>query len=321
MQPTRPRHVAYACLAALALYAGAFALLVDHPLSLGFLRGQIDAKLARAAAIGVPKLVILSGSNGPYSHTCVVIAPVLHRPCINGGVAVGIGLDYLFQRWKPELHPGDIVYMPMEESQYVRGRAETDVGPDAAIMLRHDWRTLTHLPPDRWAGAMFSTDLRGAVMAPIEMLLVAGGFHDPRDTRTGLTDRWGDRVGHTAALAAADAAQLAALRPAHPDAAQIKAGFGSSLIGAFLDWARGHGVQAIGGLPTGFADSPPSGAEIAAIRAIYLDHGADFLELPNHSLYPRTAFFDSAEHLNETWQHIHSASVARALAAEVLARR
>ena len=156
------------CLASLLLYALAFGLVLDRPLALGFLRQQIDAKLARAASIDRPKLVILAGSNGPYSHRCETIEPILGMPCVNGGVAVGIGLDYLFARWRQVLHPGDIVYLPMEQAQYVRARDATEVGPDAAIMFRHDWRTLASLPPERWLAALFSFDLRGALMAPIE---------------------------------------------------------------------------------------------------------------------------------------------------------
>jgi hypothetical protein len=76
------------------LYALLFGFLLDRPLALGYLRQQIDAKLARAAAIDQPKLVILAGSNGPYSHRCETIEPILGMPCVNGGVAVGIGLDY-----------------------------------------------------------------------------------------------------------------------------------------------------------------------------------------------------------------------------------
>jgi hypothetical protein len=52
------------------------------------LRQLIDAKLTRAASIDRPKLVILAGSNGPYSHRCEVIEPILGMPCVNGGVAV-----------------------------------------------------------------------------------------------------------------------------------------------------------------------------------------------------------------------------------------
>jgi len=309
------RRLCLACATSLALYAACFALVLDRPLSLGFLRQEIDARLARGAAIEGPKLVILAGSNGPYSHRCAIIGPLLHLPCVNAGVAVGVGLDYLFARWRPLLHPGDVVYMPMEEAQYVRDRAANALGPDAAIMLRHDRLTLARLPPRRWLGALFSYDLRGALMAVIETALVAGGFHDPRPDAIGESNVMGDHVGHTAALARANASVLQAATPYHPSAAQIRSGYGSTLIAGFIDWARMHGVTVIGGLPTGFDDSPIPPASLGAIRDVYQSRGALFLELPNRSRYPRSAFFDTADHLNETWQAIHSVAVARGLAA------
>ena len=181
-------------------------------------------------------------------------------------------------------------------------------------MLRHDRATLAKLPPRRWLGALFVYDLRGALMAVIETALVAGGFHDPRAAAIGESNAWGDHIGHTAALAAANVSVLAAAEPYHPTAAQIRAGYGSALIARFAEWAGTHDVRVIGGLPTGFADSPITDDAVAAIRAIYTAHGGLFLELPNRSRYPREAFFDTAEHLNETWQVVHSAAVAHGLA-------
>ncbi len=313
-QPNACIRLLGACLASLLLYALAFGSLLDRPLELGFLQHQLDAKLAHAAAIGGRKLVILAGSNGPYSHRCEVIEPLLARPCVNGGIAVGIGLDYLFARWQGMLHRGDVVYLPMEPEQYTRSRAETALGPDAAIMFRHDWRTLAALPPHRWIAALFSFDLRTALMGPIETALVISHFHDPRAEVTGNTNAWGDHVGHTPALAEASQSVLADVIPHHPTAGQIDSGYGATLIARFTRWARGHGVRVVGGLPTEFADTPIPNATIAAIRVIYLANGGDFLELPNRSLYPRSAFFDAAEHLSEPWQISHSRAVAKGLA-------
>ena len=306
--------LAAACLASLLLYLVLFAVVLDRPLALGLLRQELDARLARGAALHGPKLVILAGSNGPYSHRCETIEPILHLPCVNGGVAVGVGLDYLFARWQRRLHPGDTVYLPMEEAQYVRSRTATMMGPDAAIMLRHDRATLLHLPPDRWAGAVFAVDLRGALMTVIEMALVAGGFHDPRAAAVGETNAWGDHVGHTASLGMASRAVLAASTPLHASAAAIRAGYGTRLIARFVTWARAHGVRVVGGLPTEFADAPMPDATLATIRDVYLARGAEFLVLPNHSRYPRAAFFDTPDHLNEAGQIAHSIAVAKALA-------
>jgi hypothetical protein len=312
------RRLVTACCVSLLIYCGLFALVLDRPLSLGSLRARIEAGVARGEAIDGPKLVILAGSNGPYSHRCQTIEPLIGRPCVNAGIAVGIGLDYLIARWKPELQSGDIVYMPLEETQYVRSREAGALGPDAAIMLRHDRATLWTMPLYRQAAAVFATGLRGGIMSLIETALVEEGFHDPREAATGTYNAWGDHVGHTSRLGSISQPALAAMTPFHPAADQIRDGYGAGLVRDFLGWADRHGVRVIGGLPTGFDDSPIDGESVAAIRAIYRDAG--FLELPGRSRYPRSAFFDTADHLNEEAQIRHSAAVGRALADMAVSR-
>jgi hypothetical protein len=315
------RRILLACAASLLLYMAAFTWLLDRPLTLGSLRARIDADLALGQAIREPKLIILAGSNGPFSHRCATIGKLVNRPCINAGVAVGVGLDYLFTRWEALLRPGDIVYLPLEEAQYVRPRATADLGPDAAIMLRHDRATLWRLPLRRQVAALFTADLRAAIMSLTETALASQDFHDPREAVSGGTNEWGDHVGHTEALASRNQSTLAAIIPVHPPAWQIRTGYGSVEVTCFLRWAASHGVRAIGGLPTGFIDSPIGDDSLAAIREIYRDQGAGFLELPNHSRYPRTSFFDTQDHLNETAQIVHSVAIGEALArSERLAR-
>jgi hypothetical protein len=307
------RRLILSCIASLVIYVGLFAAILDRPLTLGALRARIDAGLTRGGALAQPKLVILAGSNAPYSHRCEVIEPIIRRPCVNAGTAVGVGLDYLFARWKLVLHRGDIVYLPLEEAQYPRPRAMAELGPDAAIMLRHDWTTLASLPFRRQVAAVFSSDLRGAVMSVLETILVTDGFRDPRQQVNGSFNAWGDHVGHTLALGAGNKATLVNFVPFHPSAARIAQGDGSAQVADFLAWAKQHGVRAIGGLPTGFIDSPIPDASLAAIQAIYRDQDCPFLQLPNLSRYPRSAFFDTADHLNEAAQIRHSWAVGNAL--------
>lgn len=309
------RAILAACLASVIGYVVAAAAVLDRPLTLGVLSAELDAGLARAASVSGEKLVILAGSNGPYSHRCEAMEPILGRPCVNAGIAVGVGLDYLFARWDALPRPGDIVYLPMEPAQYTRGRLANATGPDAAIMLRHDRATLAGLPAERWIGAAFSTDLRGVAMAVIEMALRGGGFRDPRAAEGEGRNGWGDRIGHDAARAAANAGAIAAMRPVRPNAAQIGAGYGRRLIVAFTRRMRARGVIVIGGLSTGFADAPLDDAAITAIAATYTEHGGDFLMLANRSRYTRDNFFDGPEHLHEAAQIAHSRAVARAIAA------
>lgn len=313
------RRVVLPGLLSLVLYCLLFGLVLDRPLSLGSFRELIDAKLARGAAIEGRKLVIIAGSNGPYSHRCETIEPLLGIACVNAGVAVGIGLDYLFARWEPLLHPGDVVYLPLEEAQFTRTYAATSLGPDASIMFRHDRRTLATLSPDRWLGAAFSFDPRAAVMSLIETALVRSGFADPRGPALAATNPWGDHVGATEALGQVNAAHLATMTPYHETAATIAAGDGTAMVRDFVIWAEAHRVTVVGGLPAGFADSPIPEATRAAIRSVFVDAGGRFIDLGDR--YPRSAFFDTPDHLNEPAQIAHSRAVAAALAVTLAPER
>jgi hypothetical protein len=219
----------------------------------------------------------------------------------------------MFIRWEPLLNPGDVVYLPLEEAQYVRPRATAELGPDAAIMVRHDWATLGELPLRRQISALFSGDLRAAIMSVFETALLDDGFQDPRAAVVGSYNAMGDHVGHTAALGLVSRGALLAASPPHPSGPEIEQGYGTSQVRGFLRWAAAHGVRVVGGLPTGFADSPVSDTGLAAIRVIYSAQPASFLELPNHSRYPREVFFDTPDHLAEPAQIRHSIAVGEAL--------
>ena len=184
-----------ACLASLLLYALAFGFVVDRPLALGFLQQQIDAKLARATSIERPKLVILAGSNGPYSHRCEIIEPILRMPCVNGGVAVGIGLDYLFARWRHSCTPAIWFICPWRRSSIPAAAWQriSDRTPPSCSATTGG--RLAALPPQRWVAALFSFDLRAALMGPIEARPGRIAFprpargHDRRDQRVGRSCR------------------------------------------------------------------------------------------------------------------------------------
>jgi len=303
-----------ACLASLALYGLLFALVLDRPLSDGTLRLEMQRKLAYAARLPSPKLLVLAGSNAAYSHRCQVIGPMLRLPCVNGGIALGIGLDDQFTRWEPLLHPGDIVYLPMEFAQYTVSHAANRLGPDAAILLRHNRIILARLPPGRWLGAFFAADLRALVLSAVEMAVHTAGLAGPRRALAGKFDAAGDRIGATAAKARRNQAFLATLDRADPTAAQIDSGYGSIEIIRFLHWATAHHVHAIGGLPTEFAAIRLPAETLAATGALYRRNHAGFLMLPGESRYPHRDFYDSPDHLVQGCQIAHSIAVARALA-------
>lgn len=312
------RRVLLCCAASLALYWMAFAYLLDRPLSLGFLRLEMQQKLARGAQLTSPKLVILAGSNGPYSHSCAVIGTMLRIPCENAGVAVGIGLDDLFYRWAQRLRRGDIVYLPMEIQQYTITRAENRMSVDGAMLFRHDPRLLWRLGLSRALGGAFANTLPDALESVTEMAARGAGSGNPRVLLAAQYNEDGDRIGTSAATA--DPAFLASLHRAEPSAQKIYHGYGTRMIARFVTDETAQGVIVIGGLPTDFRDVSLPDSTIEALRSVYTGHGGQFMELANRSRYPRRDFYDSEDHLMQPCQYMHSILIGRALA-DLLKRR
>jgi hypothetical protein len=299
--------------ASVLLYVALFALVLDRPLSLGTLRHALGEKLASASAEDPPRLIILAGSNALFSHSCAVIGAMLRLPCVNGGVALGLGLDYQFALWKPVLKRGDTLYMPMELQQYTVDAGVARMGPDAALMLRQDRVLLLSLGLARTVSALFSGTLPDAVAAVVESLALAlhPGLANPA---FGEMNAEGDGIGHSLAKAAGNRAFLASLHRPDPSIAAIRDGYGAREISRFLDWAARHGVTVIGGFPTEFADAPQDASLGATLAHLYVGHSARFLALAGGCRYPRRDFFDAQDHLVTECQMKHSILLASALA-------
>lgn len=301
------------CGVSLLLYWGVFALVLDRPLSLGVLRLELLQKTARLAAMPSPKLVILAGSNGPYSHSCVVLSAMLQMPCENAGIAVGIGLDDIFVRYAKLLHSGDVVYMPMELQQYTASAAEYRAGVDGSFLLRHDHAVLARLPLPRIIGAAFCCTLADLAESLAEMPLAARGVVNPAALLAAEYNAQGDRIDND--LAGRDAALLTQPPRLPPTLEQIESGYGVALIAGFVAAESRKGVIIIGGLPVDFSNAQIPDAVIQRIAEVYTKNGGGFLVLPDKSKYPAVDFFNGEDHLAKPCQYLHSIGVAAGLAA------
>jgi hypothetical protein len=269
------------------------------------------------AALPSPKLVIMAGSNGPYSHSCVVMSVMLNMPCENAGIAVGIGLDDIFVRYEPLLHAGDVVYMPMELQQYTMSAAAYRAAVDGAFLLRHDRHVLAQLPLSRVVGAVFCCGLGDLTEALAEMPLAEASAIKPEALLAEEYDEQGDRTDN--GLYKRDAALLPLAPRALPSAEEIYSGYGSALIAAFVTKEARTGVIVIGGMPVDYVAAHVSGEVTSVIADIYVGNGGRFVVLPNQSEYPRADFFNSEDHLVQPCQYMHSIYLARRLG--VLLRR
>lgn len=299
------------CGCSLLIYLLVFSIMVDRPLSLGALRMELLQKTARIAMLPSPKLVILAGSNGPYSHSCVVLTDTLNMPCENAGIAVGIGLDDIFVRYEPSLHRGDIIYMPMELQQYTATASAYDASVDGEYLLRHDRGVLTKLPLQRILGAGLCCTLADLADALVEMPLARSGMIDPKKLLITQYDRQGDRIDN--ALSDRNPALLAAESRQAPAARAIGSGYGAKLVAKFVAHETSLGVIVIGGMPVDYSTVKIPGGTISAIERIYTKNGGTFTILSNRSHYPRADFFNSEDHLAKPCQYLNSIFVARRL--------
>src|SRR5262249_41627958 len=128
-------------------------------------------------------------------------------------------------------------------------------------------------------------------------------------------DAQGDETGNSDANAKPYEAAVNSAQFQPPTAADFDANPDGcrAFAAQFLDWARQHGVQVVGGLPTTFADVPVDPGLIDRIRSFYRSHGAAFVVLPDRSRFPRSAFYDSPYHLRQRSQIAHSRQLAEAL--------
>lgn len=300
------------CGLSLLVYLGVFSLLVDRPLSLGVLRLELLRKTAVLEALTSPKLVVLAGSNGPYSHSCVVLTAMLKMPCENAGIAVGIGLDDLFARYAPSLRPGDVVYMPMELQQYGTTARAYRAAVDGQFLLRHDRYVLMKLPLPRAIGAVFCCTLSDLMEALVEMPVAAQGAIKPANLLDVEYNQQGDRIDND--LSNRNAALLAPDPRIAPSARDISSGYGTALIAAFVARKSGKGVIIIGGMPVDYSSAHITVKTQSALAAIYDTNGGRFMILPNQSGYPREDFFNGEDHLAKPCQYLHSIFIARRLA-------
>jgi len=70
------------------------------------------------------------------------------------------------------------------------------------------------------------------------------------------------------------------------------------------------GADVIGTLPTRFDDVKLTNDQINQIAEVYTQAVDSFIALENQSRYPKTAFYDTAYHLRETFQIQHTRALA-----------
>jgi hypothetical protein len=290
-----------------ALYLIVFTKAVSKPLTNALDGEYLDFKTQHLiATAGRPRIIILAGSNGRYSHRCETIEEVYRVSCTNMSVHVFISLQWQLARLQSLLSPGDLLYMPLEY------RAPNDdpeaVGEEAYYVARFASAELKYLSWRQRLAVLFYFDLRDLLSALTEMALRQIGVAPPYSV-VELTPQ-GDERGHTAAKAATYKRDLGRWQPSI-EAAKDDRRWTDVL--EMLRWGAAHGVRVVGGLPTVFDGVEIPQELVDALVSRFRAAGGCFVVLDNKSRYPRSSFYNTGYHLNEEAQILHSQSVGRSL--------
>lgn len=304
--------------ASLGLYGFVFGTLLDRPLTRGIIFEMLDAKVAHAADSTRPQLYVLAGSNARFSHSCETLAAELGAPCTNMGIAAGMGIDTQLTALRKTAIPGDVVYMPLEYSQFAASKKAVLNSAEAGEWFNRDPAGLYDARgPEGLLNGFFHFDLAYGLQAGIETVFSAVGGQ----RRFGLhtMNEMGDEIGHDAEKAAEYQSVIANWDWTPPTLEETlpsptESGGARDRIVSFLKFAHENDVTVIGGLPTTFDDAPIPEAVIAGIQQLFQSNGADFITLDNKSQYPRTDFYDTSFHLTEANAKTHSRTLAAKLA-------
>jgi hypothetical protein len=301
-----------AFLLGIAAYLFLFTAAVYKPLTIDSIASYVARKRTVLATVSGPRIIIMAGSNGRFSHSCVEITARTGIRCVNLSNAAGIGYKYQFGEYLDLIHPGDLIYLPLE---YRRADFyDPDfVGDESKVLMYRAPARLFQLYS--WRGvleAAFAYDPRYLISGIGEMLLHHAGIG--RRFSLGTMNAVGDETGHNAVAAAPYRTYVSTMSRIVVDKrAYTDLRYWTDMTEA-ISALRQRGAIVVGGLPTTFDDTLIGPATIPFLQRFYASQGACFVILPNRSLYPRASFFDTEYHLQERWQHYHSELLAPELA-------
>jgi hypothetical protein len=265
----------------------------------------------RSAATGKPRLVVVGGSGALLGIDAELIGLKLGVPCVNLATHAGLGGEYLLDRARRELRPGDRVLLAPEYQLWSNPQAELFNDLEWEYACTYDKRFLLGLDRGRLAKLMYSVPLADYGRAAAGWLDRARGKHF--HTRPGYN--------------------LATLSPAGDlRAALPRANFGAnpgypfpdvrtaSRVGdfrRFSEWAKANGVRVFFTWPNGVRpDLPvPPGGDVppAEMTALLNELGFTVLDTPAQTAYPRAWYTDTAYHTDACCRRLRTEQLVRRL--------
>jgi len=284
-----------------------------------WVEGAYAQKLAQAAAIRQPKVVVVAGSNAMFGIHSPTLAQALSRPVINLGVNAGILSPYMLIYARQAVRPGDWVLLPLEYPQY-HDRFEVN-----QVFLEY-W--LSHpvtygLNPIRLLRILTETPLLRVLQGyqGVPAGFQVAGLYGPQHL-----DAHGDQL-----MSAREQRSEALFNGARNSGIQRYGAQANAFNGSWAMWkAFADEVRASGGcavfVPPAMLDreqyhsDPVESAFYRGLPDEAARHGLLYVGEPLAFLYPTEAFFDTNYHLTAEMRLVHTQRLASLLSPALFER-
>lgn len=257
----------------------------------------IKTKIANS--IKTPKLVVVAGSNALMGISCKMIREEANFPCVNAATYAGLGIEYILERSRSLVKPGDTVLLPLEYEFY------TDDGKlNGALIdyvLARDLKYLKSL--NFFAQIRFIT---GISMTRVQDGILAK-LGTPKQWQSHYKsenlNEYGDDIGNRASLMTKKEFQaLEELKPKELEG-YIKSSYGMESIKNFVNWSQKNNIKVIATWPNTFwfeaYQEQQAQDFFQSINDFYQRIEVPLLGNYRNSMYDKALFFDTSYHMND----------------------
>jgi hypothetical protein len=307
--------IALDCLLLLIVYIALFLYQIGAPTpSSQAVYDTIQKKYAILHSINTKKIVLLGGSATYYSLRAEIIEKVTGIKTVNMGVHAGLGRQYILDRARTMLKPGDIVVLSLEYPLYIKSSPDP-VAVD--YILSRDPAYYATMP--QWQQLAYFLTL-----SPLEVVLRAyskltsppEGHSISKANEFSNANKYGDQTRNQ--------------KPPNPIQASIVAKIGYTAIDdlteyskgkadikTFVAWCRKNNIMFIASFPSLMAFAPyhsePYRSFLNSLPDFYRQLKVSVVGDPYAFMYERSNFFDTRYHLKGDAAQRHTYSFLRLL--------
>ena len=256
-------------------------------------------KSSLISSFNQPKLLIIAGSNANAGISCQMIQSATAMPCLNGGIHAGVGLDYMLDRARSWLNPGDVALLPLEYQHYQDDNVPSDRLVDH--VMAHD--------PEYLRSVDLATKIRFLSGVSFERLAqgVVAKIKQPEPSQAKAISAqevhkngYGDNTHQREAdLTPELREKIANLKPL-PLSGYLPSSHGMDSIREFVDWCKKHDIKVLATWPNTVwfenYKQPQSQAFFQSIEDFYTSLGVPVLGQPEQAMYDKSMFYDSIYH-------------------------